>query len=401
MVREALKLLFLIVSYNFILHYLSTLLPVDLFPLHLEGILMVASFTSALYLAWLFGYREKTVIWLAYVSLFQIIGLSIVRGNYEVITQFLPSLLLTVSLIWLFESPVEKRTKRLEEERRKLEEELIRNNAELRELLEQINLLKELTERLSKEKELIESRFKKLREEELIEREKLEREKEMLVKKLQENQKKLTEYAERLERLTKINRELFQMLEVMQDTQPKGSKEEVSRLRQERKRLSKELISLQELLEEFSKENMKISQKYEELLQRFEEEKKEREKLQLQVENLLKQVESKKQIYEDLLSTLFENIEFEESAVREFMELNREAKREFLKELMLLNMKDMTERFEVMKGYRNIFKLKPMGGRIYFTFGKAKRWKVLGILWAEDDKSKHRYISDVLIKYKD
>ena len=401
MVREALKLLFLIVSYNFILHYLSTLLPVDLFPLHLEGILMVTSFTSALYLAWLFGYREKTVIWLAYVSLFQIIGLSIVREDYEVITQFLPSLLLTVSLIWLFESPVEKRTKRLEEERRRLEEELIRNNVELRGLLEQINLLKELTERLSKEKELIESRFKKLREEELIEREKLEREKEMLVKKLQENQKKLTEYAERLERLTKINRELFQMLEVMQDTQPKGSKEEVSRLRQERKRLSKELISLQELLEELSKENMKISQKYEELLQRFEEEKKEREKLQLQVENLLKQVESKKQIYEDLLSTLFENIEFEESAVREFMELNREAKREFLKELMLLNMKDMTERFEVMKGYRNIFKLKPIGGRIYFTFGKAKRWKVLGILWAEDDKSKHRYISDVLIKYKD
>lgn len=274
MVREALKLLFLIVSYNFILHYLSTLLPVDLFPLHLEGILMVTSFTSALYLAWLFGYREKTVIWLAYVSLFQIIGLSIVREDYEVITQFLPSLLLTVSLIWLFESPVEKRTKRLEEERRRLEEELIRNNVELRGLLEQINLLKELTERLSKEKELIESRFKKLREEELIEREKLEREKEMLVKKLQENQKKLTEYAERLERLTKINRELFQMLEVMQDTQPKGSKEEVSRLRQERKRLSKELISLQELLEELSKENMKISQKYEELLQRFEEEKK-------------------------------------------------------------------------------------------------------------------------------
>ncbi len=401
MVREALKLLFLIVSYNFILNYLSTLLPVDLFPLHLEGILMVASFTSALYLAWLFGYREKTVIWLAYVSLFQIIGLSIVRGDYEVITQFLPSLLLTVSLIWLFESPSEKRTKRLEEERRRLEEELIRNNAELKGLLEQINLLKELTERLLKEKELIESRFKELREEELIEREKLEREKEMLVKKLQENQKKLTEYAERLERLTKINRELFQMLEVMQNTQPKGSKEEVSRLRQERKRLSKELISLQELLEELSKENMKISQKYEELLRRFEEEKKEREKLQLQVENLLKQIESKKQIYEDLLSTLFENIEFEDSAVREFMELNKEAKREFLKELMLLNMKDMTERFEVMKGYRNIFKLKPMGGRIYFTFGKAKRWKVLGILWGEDDKSKHRYINEVLIKYKD
>ncbi len=400
MVREALKLLFLIVSYNFILHYLSTLMPVLLFPLQLEGILMVVSFTSALYLAWLFGYREKTVIWLAYVSLFQIIGLSIAREDYEVITQFIPSLLLTLSIIWLFESPVERKTKKLEEERRRLEEELSKNDAELRGLVEQINLLRELTERVSREKEIIENEFKKLREEELTEKEKLEREREILAQKLQENQRKLTEYTERLERLTKINRELFQMLEAMQETEPKADKEEVSKLRRDRKRLSKELISMQEFLEELSKENTRISQKYEDLLQKFEIEKREREKLQLQVESLLKQVESKKQIYEDLLSTLFENVEFEERAVREFLELNKEAKGEFLKELMLLNMKDIDERFENLKGYKNIFKLKPMGGRIYFTFGEGKRWKVLGMLWGEDDKSKDRYIKELLIKYK-
>ncbi len=400
MVREALKLLFLIVSYNFILHYLSTLTPVLLFPLQLEGILMVVSFTSALYLAWLFGYREKTVIWLAYVSLFQIIGLSIAREDYEVITQFIPSLLLTLSIIWLFESPVERKTKKLEEERRRLEEELSKNDAELRGLVEQINLLRELTERVSREKEIIENEFKKLREEELTEKEKLEREREILAQKLQENQRKLTEYTERLERLTKINRELFQMLEAMQETEPKADKEEVSKLRRDRKRLSKELISMQEFLEELSKENTRISQKYEDLLQKFEIEKREREKLQLQVESLLKQVESKKQIYEDLLSTLFENVEFEERAVREFLELNKEAKGEFLKELMLLNMKDIDERFENLKGYKNIFKLKPMGGRIYFTFGEGKRWKVLGMLWGEDDKSKDRYIKELLIKYK-
>ncbi len=400
MVREALKLLFLIVSYNFILHYLSTLTPVLLFPLQLEGILMVVSFTSALYLAWLFGYREKTVIWLAYVSLFQIIGLSIAREDYEVITQFIPSLLLTLSIIWLFESPVERKTKKLEEERRRLEEELSKNDAELRGLVEQINLLRELTERVSREKEIIENEFKKLREEELTEKEKLEREREILAQKLQENQRKLTEYTERLERLTKINRELFQMLEAMQETEPKADKEEVSKLRRDRKRLSKELISMQEFLEELSKENTRISQKYEDLLQKFEIEKREREKLQLQVESLLKQVESKKQIYEDLLSTLFENVEFEERAVRELLELNKEAKGEFLKELMLLNMKDIDERFENLKGYKNIFKLKPMGGRIYFTFGEGKRWKVLGMLWGEDDKSKDRYIKELLIKYK-
>lgn len=273
MVREALKLLFLIVSYNFILHYLSTLMPVLLFPLQLEGILMVVSFTSALYLAWLFGYREKTVIWLAYVSLFQIIGLSIAREDYEVITQFIPSLLLTLSIIWLFESPVERKTKKLEEERRRLEEELSKNDAELRGLVEQINLLRELTERVSREKEIIENEFKKLREEELTEKEKLEREREILAQKLQENQRKLTEYTERLERLTKINRELFQMLEAMQETEPKADKEEVSKLRRDRKRLSKELISMQEFLEELSKENTRISQKYEDLLQKFEIEK--------------------------------------------------------------------------------------------------------------------------------
>ncbi len=401
MVRDALKLLFLIVSYNFILHYVSNFLPLHLFPHQPEGILMVASFVSALYLAWLFGYREKTVVWLAYVYLFQVIGLSVLDRNYELITQLLPSILLTVSIIWLFESPVEKRTKRLEEERRRLEEELSRNEAELRRLFEQIELSKDLIERLSREKELIERDLVKLREGELAQREDLERERQVLLQKLQENQKKLMEYTERLERLTRINRELFQMLEAMQDTEPKGGKEELSRLRQERKRLSRELISMQELLEELSRENMEIRSKYESLLQSFEQEKREKEKLQLEVESLSKQVANRKEVYEEMLSLLFENIEFEDRAIREFLDLHKEAKREFLKELMLLNMKDIEERFEVMKDYKNVFKLKPMGGRIYFTFGEVRRWRVIGMLWGEDDKVKDRYTRGLLIKYKD
>ncbi len=401
MVREALKLFFLVVSYNFILHYLSILLPIPFFPLQLEGILVVASFVSALYLAWLFGYREKTVIWLAYVYLFQIIGLSILRWGHEFITQFLPSLLLTVSLIWLFESPVERRTKRLEEERKRLEEELNRNDEEMNRLVEQIGFLRDLTARLSKEKEVVERKLSKLKEEELVKKEKLEHERQVLAQKLQESQKRITEYAERLEGLTRINRELFQMLEAMQDTKPTGGKEELARLRQERKRLSKELIHMQELLEELSRENMDISKKYEYLLQRFERERRERERLQVEVENLGKQVSSKREIYEELFSMLFENIEFEKRVIEEFLELDINAKREFLKELMLLNIKDTDERFEVMKGYKNVFKLKPMGGRIYFTFGETKRWKILGVLWGEDDKSKDRYARELLIKYKD
>ncbi|MCY0889768.1 MAG: hypothetical protein OWQ51_02090 [Pyrobaculum arsenaticum] len=400
MVREALKLLFLITAYNFILHYLSGFLPFDLFPQNLEDILIVLSIVSALYLAWLFGYREKTVIWLAYVSFFQVVGLSLVRQDYTVIPQFVPPLLITVLLIWLFESPVEKRVKELEENRKKLEEELLRNEEELSRLTEQINILKELIEGLSKEKENIEKQLERLKQEESIERQALEREKEELNRRLEENQKKLKDYMERLEKLTRVNKELFEMIEIMQEKEPKGGKEELIRLRQERKRLSRELIQLQELLEELSQENIELSQRYENIKQAFEKELREKELLKLEIENLKGSLVSSKDIYEEIFNIFFDNIEFEEKAIREFIQLNVEAKKEFIKELFLLNMKNYDDKFESMKGYKNILKLKPAGGRIYFTFGEKKRWKVLGMLWGEDDKTKNRYLRELLVKYK-
>ncbi|MFN4320144.1 MAG: hypothetical protein ACK4FY_06740 [Aquificaceae bacterium] len=401
MIREALKLLFLITAYNFILHYLSSFLPFDLFPTSLEGMLMVLSIVSALYLAWLFGYREKTVIWLAYVSFFQMAGFSLIREDYSLITQFIPPLLITVLLIWLFESPVEKRMRELEENRKRLEEELLRNQEELSRLTEQINLLKELTANLSKEKEAIERRLERLKEEESIERQALEREKEELSKRLAENHKKIQEYVDRLERLTRVNRELFEMLEIAQEKEPKGGKEELSRLRQERKRLSKELIQLQELLEELSKENMELNKKYEEVRQALLKERKEKELLKLEVENIKRSSQGTKEVYEEIFEIFFDKVEFEERAIKEFMELNYEAKKEFIKELFLLNMKGYEDKFENMKGYKNIFKLKPAGGRIYFTFGDNKRWKVLGMLWGEDNKTKSRYVREILVKYRD
>ncbi len=401
MIREALKLLFLITAYNFILHYLSSFLPFDLFPTSLEGMLMVLSIVSALYLAWLFGYREKTVIWLAYVSFFQMAGFSLIREDYSLITQFIPPLLITVLLIWLFESPVEKRMRELEENRKRLEEELLRNQEELSRLTEQINLLKELTANLSKEKEAIERRLERLKEEESIERQALEREKEELSKRLAENHKKIQKYVDRLERLTRVNRELFEMLEIAQEKEPKGGKEELSRLRQERKRLSKELIQLQELLEELSKENMELNKKYEEVRQALLKERKEKELLKLEVENIKRSSQGTKEVYEEIFEIFFDKVEFEERAIKEFMELNYEAKKEFIKELFLLNMKGYEDKFENMKGYKNIFKLKPAGGRIYFTFGDNKRWKVLGMLWGEDNKTKSRYVREILVKYRD
>ncbi|MCX8059910.1 MAG: hypothetical protein N3C13_01775 [Aquificaceae bacterium] len=400
MVREPLKLLFLIVSYNFVLIYVSELSSVPLFPLSEEDILLLLSYSSALYLSWLFGYRERTVVLLAYVYLFQVLGLALIRQDYYTVSEFFPSLLLNLFLIWLFESPVERRTKALEEERKKLEQELAKNEQEISGLCQQINLLKEITDRLNKEKEFVEREYARLKEEEHGEKEALEREKEELSRKLQESQKRLQDYMERLEKLTSINRELFRMLEALQEREPKGGKEELARLRQERKRLSKELLQLQELLEDLSRENLKLSKEQEELIQALEKERREKELLKLQVDNLKVKWEGRKETYREVLEGLLENLEIEDRALRDFIELGPQAKREFLKELFLLNMKGVEERFETMKGYRNVFKLKPAGGRIYFTFGEDRRWRVIGLLWGEDDKLKDRYAKELLVKYK-
>lgn len=401
MVRDSLKLLFLIISYNFILHYISFFSPFPLFPYEAEDVLLLITINSSLYLSWLFGYKEKTVLWIAYVFFFQIAGSSILKQNPEVITQFLPSFLLTLLFIWLFESPMEKKAKELEESKRRLEEEILKNEEEQRRIKEQIELSKELLERLTREKEIIERELNKSKEEDLIQRKALEKEKEELNKKFLESQKKLQDYMERLEKLVKVNRELFQMLELIQEKEPKRGKEELSKLRQERKKLSKELIQMQELLEYLSKENSELNKKYLDLSQTFERLKREKELVDIELERLKRAWESGKEIYREVFDVIFENLEFEDRSLGEYMELSKEAKKEFLKELFLLNMKSYKDRFESMKGYKGVFKLKPRGGRIYFTFGEDRRWKIIGILWGEDEKSKRRYAEEFLVKYKE
>jgi signal transduction histidine kinase len=48
----------------------------------------------------------------------------------------------------------------------------------------------------------------------------------------------------------------------------------------------------------------------------------------------------------------------------------------------------------------NTFKLKPKGGRIYFTYGKEKTWRILGILDEEEQKHKEMFIRE-LAKWKE
>lgn len=79
--KESLKLLFLIVAYNFILEYISEKLPIKLFPDDLQSFVMLMSFDSALYLAWFFGYRYSTLAWLSCLFFFQILGLSLITQS--------------------------------------------------------------------------------------------------------------------------------------------------------------------------------------------------------------------------------------------------------------------------------------------------------------------------------
>jgi len=76
--REPLILLFLIISYNFILWLITDmgLSPIPLFPQDVHHIILVLSFNSVLYISWLFGERHRTVQWIGYLFFFQIVGLS-------------------------------------------------------------------------------------------------------------------------------------------------------------------------------------------------------------------------------------------------------------------------------------------------------------------------------------
>ncbi len=400
--KDALKLLFLIVSYNFLLEYVSekSLLSFRVFPNSLYDFIMLISFDSALYLAWLFGYRERTVLWLGYLFFFQILGLSFSAQNYATVIEYTPSFLLTILLIWLFESPTEKRVKKLLEDRQMIEWQLERNKEELESLMDRVKLSEELIESLRKEKDTVEESLLKVEETHYSEREKLIKEKEDLIKRIKEAELSLKDYAERIERLTQSNRKLFELLEALQRHEDKNTKDEIAHLRKERKKLVKEVMEFQSVLEEVYSENTKLKLELSNLREDFESLKRERDILKINLQGLKKNVSTKLENYKEFFSITLENIQIEERALEEFIHLSFDKRREFMKELLLLNMKDKEEHLERMKGLKNVFKLKPKGGRIYFTYGESKRWRVLGLIDSEDDKDKDRYAREVLLKYK-
>jgi myosin heavy subunit len=400
LIKEPILLAFLIISYNFALVQLSHMLDVRLYPSSLSEKLHLTFFLSALYVAWLFGERLRTVAWIGLLFVFNVLLQATVEQRFSLVLEQMPAFLITLLVIKLFESPMEKRLRKFQEEKHRLEEELSKNQKELMEALKTKRLHQELVEKLTKEKSELEKRIERLTEEETAEKERLLKEKEDIVKRLNSFREILKGYEERIERLTEANRRLFEMLELQQERTTDRGDRELSKLRNERKRLMKEILTLEELLEEVSRENLRLNEEKENLRHQVEELQRQLSLTQLRLEEYEKIKNTKKELYQEMLDLVLDRIEWEGQALEEFIQLDHQRKKEFLKELMLLNMKELGEVFETLKGVKNTFKLKPKGGRIYFTYGKEKTWRILGILDEEDQKHKERFIRE-FVKWRE
>jgi len=280
--KDVLTLLFLLLSYNFLLGYstFEKILPVPLFPTDVYNFVIVTSFNLVLFLGWLFGQRRSTVLWLSYLLFSQIIMLSILKKDLSIIYMDLPSITLSLMLIWLFESPVEKNIRRIMEERNRLKQELEANREELKRLREESKLRQEFMDLLKKEKEDIEKQLEKLLlkhdilppdSEEMFDnilykRGRLEEQKEELERKIKELENMLDAYREREERLKRANARLFKLLgEIKEDGNNDNLKKEIAHLRKTRKKLSKTVRDLNSKLSVLEEENRRLKEKLKEL----------------------------------------------------------------------------------------------------------------------------------------
>ncbi len=298
--------------------------------------------------------------------------MSVYSEDIRVILKDLSPVILTFALVVLFESPTEKRIKSVEKEREAL----------LREI-----------DRVRKEREKVEVHLRMLKSE----IEELEKEKEKGSKELEERlaqlQRELEEYKEKESRLLETNRKLFQLLEMMrEDTEPVGGKEELASLRRERKRLVKEIIGLQELLDVYVDENEKLKEDNARLRRKVEELNIKLGKMEIE----RKTSDSQKEIYRDILEDLFQ-LKFSERVVEELLRLPSQKRKVFLKELLRFSQREGQENVEPLSTVPGIYKLRFSGGRIYLR-KKDGSWEVVGVLGSEDDKEKDRYIRNVLSK---
>ncbi len=395
--KDIFTLSFLVISYNFLLYFFSKEYGLPLFPNDKWGYIILFSYNSALYLSWLFGERKTTVGWIAYLFVSQLAFFSVFTQDFLIFINTLPSLVLTLSIIWLFESPTEKRIKELIREKEKIEKQFMQNQEEIKKLTDSINIRQEYISLLSQEKDELLNRIGHL-EKESEEKDRLKEEYNELLRKIKESENKLKEYKNRLDALVEANKRLFSMIDSSINKYEKKDPSELSKLRSERKKLLKEILELQEVLDDLYRKKESLEEENKELKKLAERREMELSVLKVKLEELEKGVQNKMDYYKEFLNFTFENIEFSEDFIEEFIRLAHEKKREFIKELLILNVKDVTEKLQPMKGLDGIFKLRPKGGRIYFTYGTNKRWRVIGSIDTEDDKEKERYVRDKLYR---
>ena len=387
--RNLFILLFLIISYNFLLFYITHtgLSPIPFFPKDPLNAIIVLSFNSVLFLAWLFGERHKLVTYLGYLFFVQILAISFIQKDPYVFVSDLVPVIFTLMLIVLFESPFEREQKLIREERNKLLEEIEKVDAERRKIEEKISEFKRQLKILRNQIEEKEKELKNAVSKEDFERK--EKELKELKERLEEYERDLKKQKEKEHKLLEANRKLFQMLEVLGKTEEKskGSKE-IKELRKERKKLIKEVLELQELLEIYEKENKELRENLEKTYDELKKVKEELEKEKLEKEKLEKEKRNKLEVYEEILKLLFPKLIFTKKALEEFHSLDPQRKKTVIKEL--LTFRDDTK-LEPLSTLPNVYKLKFSGGRIYITREEDK-WKVLGILDSEDDKEKELFI---------
>ncbi len=380
--REALILLFLIVSYNFILWFITEqgLSPVPLFPQDVYHIILVLSFNSVLYISWLFGERHRTVQWIGYLFFFQIVALSFYFRSLEIVVRDLPPVIFTFALVALFESPTEKEIKSIEREREELLVEMDRIRRERERIDARLRMLRQEIRKLEEEKSKAE--VSSAQREELEER----------LRKLQEE---LEEYREKESRLLESNRKLFQLLDMLRsEADVKSSREELTGLRKERRKLIKELIQLQELVDIYADENEKLKEENRKLSERLRDLQNRLSVLEIEVENLSRKPPDPESAYKEILSSLPE-VEISDRALGELIRSDPDKRRSFLRELIKFSLQKGKGRIEPLSTLKGVYKLKFSGGRIYVR-RKGERWEVVGFLDSEDEKEKERYIRNVL-----
>ncbi|MDQ7081823.1 MAG: hypothetical protein Q9N34_01635 [Aquificota bacterium] len=362
--------MFLITSYNAFLWYITEfdLSPVPLFPEDVDHRVLVLSYNSVLFLSWVFGERERIVQWLGYLFFVQIVALSFYFRDLEIIVRDLPPVILTFMLVALFESPAEKERKLIQKERE--------------------DLLREM-DRIRRERERTEERLRELEEEMRRVR---EEKREGYEERIAQLQKEIREYREKEARLVEANRKLFQLLDMLRTEEATSpGREELASLRRERKKLIRELLQLQEIVDLYTDENEKLKEENENLKRKMSDLERKLAELELRVQE---RIEDPKRLKKELLSRIF-SVGFCDRAVDEFEKIPPDKRQIFVRELLKLSTGGT--RVERLATARDIYKVRFSGGRIYLR-RKNSRWEVVGLLASESDKEKDRYIREVLSK---